>query len=156
MRRAMKSPLLTTALVIGIVGATQAQQTVLGADQRQHIEGIIKKWVDAFNNEDWDSQLALYINKSPVIGPLGIWHGKQEAIQGAQRGYSKKGLKLSTTTDTIEPLDINTTLYTANYTVSFPNSPEAKGAFMLILQNDGGAWKILASSASRQVPIPSR
>lgn len=145
--------LLPILIFTHAAGIAHAQQTVLGAEQRQQIEGILSKWVDAFNKEDWNSQFAWYTNKSPVIGPLGIWHGKQEAIQGSQQGYSNKGGKLSATIDRIEPLDTNTVLCTASYAVTFRNAPEAKGALMFIFQNDGGSWTILGSSASRHVPL---
>jgi hypothetical protein len=156
----MRSLLLTmtrnSLLIMGVLAPNFAipafaQQTnAVDQQTRQQVEGIVAKLAETLSKADGQGNQALYATNAIEISAFGKSTGQQI---GDLEDARKMGLAFTAKVDDIEPIfGGQGVVTTAPYTATFTNNPathQVQGNLMLVLERDGGGWKIRIATFSR-------
>ena len=156
----MRSQLLTMTrnswLIMAVVApgfATPAfaQQTnTVDQQTRQQVEGIVARVAETLSKADGQSYQALYTTNAIVISAFGKSTGQQI---GDLENARKMGVAFTAKVDDVEPIFGGQGIVTtAPFTATFTNNPatrQVQGNLMLVLEREGGDWKIRISTFSR-------
>ena len=153
----MKAILLAATALLTVGGAL-AQQQQLTTEQKQQVEALIQKWVDAINRADPQSFRNLFAKNAVNISAFGIAQG--EEIGSPTNPFWSLGAKVNAKFDRAMPIgDGKTIIAVTNYTTTFTNNPmtkEVSGNSLLVLEQQSGQWKIIASSSARAAAASER
>jgi Domain of unknown function (DUF4440) len=156
----MRSLLLTmtrnSLLIMGVLAPNFAipafaQQTnAVDQQTRQQVEGIVAKLAETLSKADGQGNQALYATNAIEISAFGKSTGQQI---GDLEDARKMGLAFTAKVDDIEPIfGGQGVVATAPYTATFTNNPatrQVQGNLTLVLERDGGGWKIRIATFTR-------
>jgi hypothetical protein len=146
-----KSLLIMAGLALGFAMPAFAEQTnTVDQQTRQQVEGIVAKLAETLSKADGQGNQALYATNAIEISAFGKSTGQQI---GDLEDARKMGLAFTAKVDDIEPIfGGQGVVTTAPYTATFTNNPathQVQGNLMLVLERDGGGWKIRIATFSR-------
>jgi ketosteroid isomerase-like protein len=145
------SLLIMAVLAPGFAIPAFAQQTnTVDQQTRQQVEGVVARLAETLSKADGQGYQALYATNAIAISAFGKSTGQQI---GDLEDVRKMGLAFTAKVDDVEPIfGGQGVVTTAPYTATFTNNPatrQVQGNLMLVLERDGGGWKIRISTFSR-------
>jgi Domain of unknown function (DUF4440) len=145
------SLLIMAVLALGFAMPAFAQQNTVDQQTRQQLEGIVVRLAETLSKGDGQGYQALYATNAIEISAL---KGKSTGQQiGDLEDARKVGLTFTATVDDIEPIFGGQGLVIiAPYAATFTTNPAARpvqGISTLVLERDGGGWKIRIATFSR-------
>jgi Domain of unknown function (DUF4440) len=145
------SLLITAVLALGLAMPASAQQAnPVDKQTLQEVEGIVARLAETINKGDGPGYQALFATNAIYIDAFGKSTGQQI---GNLENARKMGVTLTAKADDIEPIfGGQGVVTTAPYTATFTNNPathQVQGNLMLVLERDGGGWKIRIATFSR-------
>jgi hypothetical protein len=146
-----RSLLLTAVLALGFAMPAFAQQTnTVDQQTRQQAEGIVARLAETLSKGDQEGYRSLYASNAIDISAFGKATGQQI---GDLEDVHKMGLTFIAKVDDVEPIfGGQGVVITAPYTATFTNNPatrQVQGISTLVLERDGGGWKIRIATFTR-------
>lgn len=125
--------LLLTMLLAADAGAPGAAVTAMLTTQ-----------AEAWNKGDLKSFCAVYVDDAVFVTPKGITRGRQAVLERYQKRYPDKKA-MGTLSFVFEDLRVDgpAASVVAQWKLSYPDKPEAKGHTLLSLRQQGGRWLIV-------------
>ena len=138
---------LAPVLSIGLIAPALAQE--VDQQTRKQIEAVHTKWIEAINNGDARTVLAL--SAPNVISIDAFGRTTPSRIAELVEMVHKKGVTLSFPIEGIEPIKDGTVVAYGTFTSKYtdPNIPPGQGNWVQVFERDGDSWKIRVYAASR-------
>jgi hypothetical protein len=146
-----KSLLIMAGLALGFAMPAFAEQTnPVDKQTLQEVEGIVARLAETLSKGDGQGYQALYATNAIDVSAFGKSTGQQI---GDLEAVHKMGLTFTAKVDDVEPIfGGQGVVIIAPYTATFTNNPathQVQGNMTLVLERDGGGWKIRISTFSR-------
>src|SRR5437588_7774515 len=132
----------TIVLVIAFVAAMIAPAFA----QKAEIDAVNAKWIDLFNNGDFDGVAALYTEDATAFPPGSAMVKGRAAIGAMWKGMAQQVGDPKVTTLDVKPLGAAAAREIGTFSLKTkgPNPQEVTGKYVVVWEKVGGDWELAA------------
>ena len=134
----MRRVALTIALLAVLIAPAAAQKA--------EIEAVNAKWMELFNNGDFDGVAALYTEDATAFPPGSAMVKGRAAIAALWKGMAEQVGDPKVTTLDVKPLGAAAAREIGTFSLKTkgPNPQEVTGKYVVVWEKVGGDWKLAA------------
>ena len=144
---------ITFSTIFIFLVATVFAQNTLSEKEKNNINSLLNKQVEAWNKENLEKFMETYWRNEKLVfvGSRGPTYGWQATLDSYKRGYPDKAAmgKLAFKILELSKIDRNTVFLIGRFEVT-REARDLSGHFTLVLQKIDGNWKIISDHSSSE------